>query len=80
MQILINYVVNNKFAIDIFGYFCYNKYKLYILLLKGGGYMRTKINNLASALVITAATALILTYCYFFPDDAQRALIIYISS
>lgn len=42
--------------------------------------MRTKINNLASALVITAATALILTYCYFFPDDAQRALIIYISS
>ena len=42
--------------------------------------MKNKMNFLASALVITAATALILGYCYFFPEDAQRALIIYIST
>ena len=43
--------------------------------------VETKFNNpLAAAFVITTATALILAYCYYFPDNAMSALTIYIST
>ena len=41
---------------------------------------KNTFNPLAATLVITAATAVVVAYCFYFPEQAMPTIIVYVSS